>query len=114
MPPLLFAGARVSDFAKARDWYARLLESEPAFEPHETEAVWEIAPDRYVYVQDEGGRPGGAVITILVDDLDARVERLSGAGIDPDERETYDSGARKAIYRDADGNELSFGEAPGA
>jgi catechol 2,3-dioxygenase-like lactoylglutathione lyase family enzyme len=114
MSVLLFAGARVSDFSKARDWYSRLLESEPAFEPHAAEAVWELAGHRYLFIEDEGEPPGGAVIAILVDDLDARVERVAARGIDPAERVTYGNGARKAIYRDADGNEISFGEVPAA
>jgi catechol 2,3-dioxygenase-like lactoylglutathione lyase family enzyme len=112
MSLLLFAGARVGDFAAARDWYSRLLESEPAFEPHAAEAVWELAGGRYLFIEDEGEEPGGAVIAILVEDLDARVERISALGIDPADRVTYGNGARKAIYRDADGNEISFGEAP--
>jgi hypothetical protein len=32
---------------------------------------------------------------------------------EPDERETYPGKARKAIYRDADGNEIGFGDVPG-
>jgi hypothetical protein len=37
---------------------------------------------------------------------------IGGRGIEPAEVETYSSGARKAIYRDADGNEIGFGGAP--
>jgi catechol 2,3-dioxygenase-like lactoylglutathione lyase family enzyme len=114
MSLLLFAGARVSDYETAREWYSRLLESDPAFEPHAREAVWELAGDRYLFIEDEGEPPGGAVITILVPDLDARVERVAAQGIEPVDRVTYRSGARKATYRDADGNEISFGEAPAA
>jgi hypothetical protein len=114
MSLLLFAGARVSDFEGARRWYSTLLESDPAFEPHAREAVWELAPDRYLFIEDEGEPPGGAVIAILVTDLDARVERLAARGIEPADRVTYGNGARKAIYRDADGNEVSFGEVPAA
>ena len=31
--------------------------------------------------------------------------------LEPDERETYSNGVRKALYRDPDGNELGFGGA---
>jgi hypothetical protein len=33
-------------------------------------------------------------------------------GLQPDERETYSNGVRKALYRDPDGNVLGFGGAP--
>jgi len=104
----LFAGHRVRDYAAALPWYERLL-GEPAFFPHDTEAVWELAEHRYLYIVEDRDRPGGAVTTAMVEDLDARVAAIAARGLEPDEREAYDSGARKAIYRDADGNELGFG-----
>jgi hypothetical protein len=48
---------------------------------------------------------------IRVSDLDARVAEISSRGLEPDERVTYSNGARKAIYRDLDGNEIGFGGA---
>ncbi len=33
-------------------------------------------------------------------------------GIDPHEQVTYSNGVRKAIYRDADGNEIGYGGTP--
>ncbi len=39
--------------------------------------------------------------------------RSASRGISPAEHETYSSGVRKAIYRDAEGNEIGFGGAPG-
>ena len=108
----LFAGNKVSDFAAARGWYARLLGGEPAFMPHETEAVWELAEHRYVFIVEDAEQPGGGHHTVFVEDLDATVEGIAARGIDPVERETYGNGARKAIYRDADGNEIGFGGAP--
>jgi predicted enzyme related to lactoylglutathione lyase len=52
------------------------------------------------------------VATIFVDDLDAQIAAVAARGVDPDEIETYSNGARKAVYRDPDGNELGFGGAP--
>ena len=49
----LFAGIPVADYAAALRWYERLLGSPPTFQPHDTEAVWEVAERRYVYI-DEG------------------------------------------------------------
>jgi len=78
----LFAGIRVSDYEAARPWYERLFGSEPSFVAHETECVWE---------------------------LDATVAEIASRGIEPDERVTYPGKARKAIYHDRYGNEISFG-----
>jgi hypothetical protein len=46
------------------------------------------------------------------DDLDAHVAAIAVRGLEPDERETYPNGVRKALYRDPDSNELGFGGAP--
>jgi catechol 2,3-dioxygenase-like lactoylglutathione lyase family enzyme len=108
----LFAGARVRDYQAARSWYERLLGREPAFSPHATEAVWELAEHRYVFVVEDRDAPGGATITIFVDDLDALTADVASRGIEPAERVTYSNGVRKAIFRDVDGNEISFGGGP--
>lgn len=108
----LFAGLRVSDYKAARPWYERLFGSEPAFEPHETECVWELAEHRYAYIVEEPDRAGGAVHLLFVGDLDRRVDAIAARGIEPDEREAYPGKARKVVYRDADGNEIGFAGAP--
>lgn len=107
----LFAGLRVRDFEAARSWYERLL-GEPTFFPHATEAVWTLAEDRSVYVEERAEGAGNASVTIFLDDLDAHVEAIAARGLEPDGRETYANGVRKVIYRDPDGNELGFGGAP--
>ena len=107
----LFAGVRVRDFEAARRWYERLL-GEPAFLPHATEAVWTLAEGRSVYVVEHAAGAGSSVVTIFLDDLDARVAAIAARGLEPDERETYSGGVRKVVYRDPDGNEVGFGGAP--
>jgi len=87
----------------------RLLGSEPSFTPHDTEAVWELEEQRYLYILEDAQGAGHALIAIFVDDLDATVAATASRGIEPDEQESYPGGARKAIYHDADGNEVSFG-----
>ena len=111
MPDHLFAGLRVRDFAAARTWYERLL-GDPTFFPHAAEAVWTLAEGRSLYVVQDADRAGECVVTLFVDDLDARLEEIAARGLDPDERHTYSNGVRKAVYRDPDGNELGFGGAP--
>jgi hypothetical protein len=108
----LFAGVRVSDIAAARSWYERLLGGEPAFLPNSIEAVWALAEHQYLYILEDAGGAGRALVTVMVDDLDATVATLAARGIEPAERETYPDGARKAIYHDADGNEVGFAHVP--
>ena len=111
MAPHLFAGIAVTDFARALTWYEQLLGGPPAFLPHETEAVWELAEQRYVYIEEQPERAGRAMITILVDDLDAHVAQIAERGLTPADWETYSNGVRKAVFRDADGNEFGIGAA---
>jgi predicted enzyme related to lactoylglutathione lyase len=106
----LFAGIRVSDYESARPWYERLLGSEPSFLAHAAEAVWQLAEHRWLYIVEHADGAGGALQTIFVDDLDALVAQIAARGIEPDEWETYPGNARKAIFRDADGNEIGFGD----
>jgi catechol 2,3-dioxygenase-like lactoylglutathione lyase family enzyme len=110
----LFAGLRVADFAAARAWYERLLGAEPSMLPHETEAVWELGDGSrgHLYILEDAESPGGGLITVFVDDLDARVDAIAARGIEPAERETYSNGVRKVTYRDPDGNEVGFGGPP--
>jgi catechol 2,3-dioxygenase-like lactoylglutathione lyase family enzyme len=108
----LFAGMPVSDYEAAKPWYERLLGSEPTFTAHATEAVWELAEHRFLFIVEHADRAGGALHTVFVDDLDTLVAEIGARGIEPDERETYSNGVRKAIYRDADGNEIGFGGPP--
>src|SRR5258707_2677107 len=115
MPPTnldLFAGIPVADYAAALSWYERLLGSEPAFFPHDTEAVWELAEHRYVYIVLRPEHAGHAMHTIFVDDLDALVERLADRGLDPAVPETYSNRARNITYRDTGRNVIGLGGAP--
>jgi catechol 2,3-dioxygenase-like lactoylglutathione lyase family enzyme len=105
----LFAGLPVSDYQRALTWYERLLGAAPAFLPNTTEAVWELAEHRYLYIAELPEHAGHAMHTVFVDELDERVESISARGIEPAAQETYENGVRKVIYRDPDGNEIGFG-----
>jgi hypothetical protein len=80
--------------------------------PHATEAVWELAEHRFLYIELRPESAGHAKHTIFVDDLDAAIEEMAGRGLEPAEQETYSNGVRKATYRDPDGNEIGFGGGP--
>ena len=112
MSVALFAGIHVSDYEAALPWYERLLGSEPTFIAHATEAVWDVAEQRSLYIVERPERAGHSALMLFVDDLEARVADIASRGIEPDERETYSNGVRKVTYRDADGNEVGFGGAP--
>ena len=111
MAVALFAGIRVRDLAAARAWYEQLL-GEPSFFPNATEVVWTLADDRSLYIEEDPGRAGGGLVTVIVDDLEATVSEIGARGLEPAERETYSNGVRKATYRDDDGNEIGFGGLP--
>ena len=113
MTVALFAGIRVRDLTAARAWYERLL-GEPSFFPNATEAVWILADDRSVYIEEDPRRAGSGLITVFVDDLDARISEICSRGLQPAESETYSNGVRKVTYRDDDGNEIGFGGPPRA
>jgi hypothetical protein len=108
----LFATSRVRDYEVAYPWWERLLGGPPTFKAHETEAVWEVAPHRWVVVEERPERAGHGSVTLMVSDLDGRVAAIASRGIEPSEHETYGDGVRKFIYRDPDGNEIGFGGSP--
>lgn len=105
----LFAGIPVNDYVVALAWYERLLGSSPAFLPNDTEAVWELAAHRYVYIVQRPEQAGSTLNTVLVDDLADRVAGIAGRGLEPMRRETYQGGMHKITYFDPDGNEFAFG-----
>src|SRR5688500_14152002 len=108
----LFAVIPVSDFAAAQAWYERLLGSPPAFFPNDVEAVWELAEHRFLYIEHLPDHAGHGMHTIFVEDFDARLAGIAERGLEPAKQEVYENGVRKAIFRDPDGNEVSFGGAP--
>ncbi|TDD45037.1 VOC family protein [Nonomuraea terrae] len=112
MPLDLYAGIPVTDYAAALKWYERLLGTPPTFVASDTEAVWELAEHRSLFIEQLPERAGHALHTIFLDDFDERVAQITERGLEPAKRETYSNGVRKAIYRDPDGNEIGFGGAP--
>ena len=112
MAVYLFAGIPVSDYAAALAWYERLLGAPPSFFPHDTEAVWELAEHRSVYIVQRPDHAGHAMHTVIVDDLDTLMAEVAQRGLEPAQQETYPNGVRKTTYVDPDGNEIGFGEVP--
>jgi catechol 2,3-dioxygenase-like lactoylglutathione lyase family enzyme len=107
----LFAGIPVRDYGAATAWYEQLLGAPPSFLPNDTEAVWELAEHRYLYIVVRPDHAGHAMHTVFLGDFDARMSQIAERGLAPDVRETYANGVRKATFRDPDGNEIGFGGA---
>jgi glyoxalase/bleomycin resistance protein/dioxygenase superfamily protein len=105
----LFAGIPVTNYAAALPWYEQFFGGRPSFLPNDTEAVWEVAEHRYIYIVQEPERAGNALVLSFVDDLNDRVARIALRGIEPARRETHGNDVTKVVYQDADGNEISFG-----
>ncbi|KUL24408.1 VOC family protein [Actinoplanes awajinensis] len=108
----LFAGIAVRDYAAAVAWYQRLLGGPPSFLPNDVEAVWEVAANRYLYIEVRPERAGHAMQTLFVSDFDSRLAEIAGRGLTPADFEVYDNGVRKALFHDPDGNEIGLGGAP--
>jgi catechol 2,3-dioxygenase-like lactoylglutathione lyase family enzyme len=108
----LFAGIPVRDYRSAVAWYERLLGAPPSFLPNDVEAVWEIAENRYLFIEVRPEHAGHALHTVFVEDFDGWMAQLAERGLEPAQREVYDNGVRKHTFRDPDGNEIGFGGGP--
>ena len=86
----------MSDYARSLAWYERLLGSSPSFLASPTEAVWELAEHRNVYIEERSSGVGHALITIFIDDFDEQLASIAARGLEPEQIETYDKGVRKA------------------
>lgn len=102
----------VDDYAASPDYYEKLFGAPPSFIASDTEAGRELAGHRAVERRPD--RSGNALLTHVVDDLEARLAAVAGPGIEPAKQETYADGARHATFRDPEGNEVSVGGAPPA
>jgi hypothetical protein len=65
----------------------------------------------YVHLVGPGTRRNALVMS-FVDRRDNRVAEIARRGIEPNRRDTYESGVTTVTYRDADGNEISLGGVP--
>jgi hypothetical protein len=92
-------------------WYEQLFGSPPSFFPNETEAVWELAERRSIFIEQRPEHAGHDRHLIFVDDLDALVAQVAERGLAPVDRETYPNGVSKVTYRDPEGNAFEFGGA---
>jgi predicted enzyme related to lactoylglutathione lyase len=105
-----FAGLVVVDRDRAAAWYERLFGRPPTFLPNDVEAVWQVADTASVYLLADAERAGRGILTLVVDDLDARVAEIAGRGIFPGAIEDIPGAGRKSTTTDPDGNAVSLVE----
>jgi catechol 2,3-dioxygenase-like lactoylglutathione lyase family enzyme len=108
----VFAGLPVADYERARDWYERFLGRPPDRFPKEGEAVWQLTETGLIYVVHDPARAGSALLTLIVDDLDAWVDEVARRGIVCEEVETVPGAVRRTAVTDPDGNRFTVGEVP--
>jgi len=105
----VFAGLPVSDIRASCAWYERLLGRPPDLVPHEKEAAWRLTDTGWIYVVEDAGRAGNALVTVLVEDIETHVAELAARGLAAP-IETMAGVGRKAALADPDGNLITFAE----
>jgi catechol 2,3-dioxygenase-like lactoylglutathione lyase family enzyme len=95
-------------------WYERLFGSPPDFFSHEAEAVWRVTDHAWVYVVavelSVTERAGGALLTILVDNLEDQVAQLAERGLPIGPSDMMPGAARKVEISDPEGNRITFAQ----
>jgi predicted enzyme related to lactoylglutathione lyase len=107
---VLFAGVPVADYALARPWYERLMGRPADMLPNDIEAAWQVTEDGWIYVVADPDRAGRALLTLIVDDLDAHIAALADRGLATEAIETLAGVGRTAAIADPEGNKITFAE----
>jgi hypothetical protein len=107
---VVFAGMPVTELEPALDWYERFLGRPSDMAPREKERAWQLTDDGWLYVVEDHEHAGGGLTTLLVDDLDARIEDLNARGIETGQVERLNESTRKLELTDPDGNQIGLGE----
>lgn len=76
----ILTGIAVREIEAALDYYERLFGAPPDDRPMSTVAEWHL-PAGVVQLVADPDRAGRSVVTLVVDDLDATLDELSGRGI---------------------------------
>ncbi|HEY2436562.1 MAG TPA: VOC family protein [Solirubrobacteraceae bacterium] len=108
----VFAGVATRDFPAALAWYERLFGRAPDRFPHDAEAVWQLTDTGLIYLVADPESAGRAVITLIVEDLEAWQAEIAGRGIRAGGVEGLGEGARRVSILDPDGNRISVAEVP--
>ena len=105
---VLMAGIAVADYAGARPWYERMFGRPADIVVHDTECMWRIGDGAWLYIVEDEGRAGHALVAISVDDLDAMLRELDDRDVAVARVEPVGDAGRKATVFDPDGNLVAF------
>lgn len=108
--PTLFAGMPVAHLDAAIAWYERFFGRQPDMWPNDREVVWQVSSEGWVYVVTDEERAGSGLLTIIVDDLDAKLAELNAAGIETGPIDTLPKAVRRTEVRDPAGNRIQIGQ----
>jgi predicted enzyme related to lactoylglutathione lyase len=106
----VFAAVVVSDRDRSVAWYERLFGRGPDLLPNDREAAWTLMDGASLYVVVDASRSGPGVVTLIVDDLDARLEAIEARGLTASTVETITGAGRKATIFDPDDNAIALVE----
>lgn len=104
------ASVAVRDLDASVRWYERLLERAVESRPMPGLAEWTFERGGCLQLYQEPERAGAGSVTLVVDDIDAHVERLEQLHMDTSQRTNSDK-ARTVIVRDPDGNRVALAQA---
>jgi hypothetical protein len=105
---VLFVGVPVANLRSALSWYEQLFGRPADIVPNENEVMWRVAGNGWLYVIEDAGRAGSALVTVSVSDLDDFVADLTDRGISTGPIEAVGDAGRKAIAVDFDGNVINW------
>lgn len=103
-----FTGVPVSDLARGRDFFERILGKPPDVLVNENEVMWQVADAAWLYVVVDPSRAGHALAAVSVPDLDGALDELAARDIEPSMMEQPGPSARKATVLDPDGNSVAI------
>jgi predicted enzyme related to lactoylglutathione lyase len=110
---VLLASVPVADLQVAMPWYEQIFGRAADIVPNESEVMWCVAGNGWLYVIEDAERAGGTVVTISVNDLDRFVSDLTVRGLGVGPIEAVGEAGRKANSVDSDGNVISWIEVSG-
>ncbi len=106
----ILAAVPVADHDAGTAWYGLLLGRAPDSTPMPGLAQWEVAGGGTLQVVHDTGRAGGALLTVVVDDLLAEVAALRARGLVPGEPDEGSVVARVTTLTDPDGSLITLVE----
>ena len=105
---ILFAGVPISNLEAAQAWYSTVFGRPPDIIVADDEVMWRFSDSAWLYIVVDAARAGHAIATLCVADLDATLESIAGRGITGGPVAPVGDGGRKAVFKDVDGNSISF------